>query len=102
MSLESAGGRLVPDKAQRSWMIAQAHIADRDGLLELAAKEAELAGEDYIKPAVEFLGAKETYEETIAKLKKHDPTANNMADFFLQEKSLNIQAVSSPLSLDMF
>lgn len=57
MSLESAGSRLVPDRSQRQWMIAQAHIVDRNGKLEEAAKFAEIQGKKYVKPAVEFLGA---------------------------------------------
>lgn len=70
MSLESAGGRLVPDRSQRQWMIAQAHIVDRNGKLEEAAKFAEVEGRtNYVKPAVEFLGAKEAYEVAINKLK---------------------------------
>ena len=34
MSLDSAGERLVPDKAQRQFMIAQAHIIDKQGTFE--------------------------------------------------------------------
>ena len=44
MSLDSAGERLVPDRAQRQLMIAQAHIAERDGAFEDKAEEAEVLG----------------------------------------------------------
>lgn len=37
MSLDNSGGKLIPDKAQRKWMIAQAHILDRDNELEKLA-----------------------------------------------------------------
>jgi hypothetical protein len=44
-------------------MIAQAHIAERDGAFEDKAEEAEVLGQrDYVKPPVEFLGAKEAYD----------------------------------------
>jgi ribosomal protein S18 len=39
MSLDDSGGRLVPTRAQRQWLIAQAHIAERDGALEQAEKD---------------------------------------------------------------
>lgn len=91
MSLDSAGGRLVPDRSQRKWMIAQVHIVERDGQLDEAALNAELDGKEYIKPSTEFLGAKEIYDETIKQLKKSDPSPNNLVDFFLNEKSLNVQ-----------
>ena len=95
MSLESAGGRLVPDRAQRKWMIAQAHIVERDGQLDEVARSAAMEGRtDYVKPAVEFLGAKEAYDETISAIKNTVPTANNMFDNFISEKSLNIHNVS--------
>ena len=45
MSLDSAGERLVPDRAQRQLMIAQAHIAERDGAFEDKAEEAEVLGQ---------------------------------------------------------
>ena len=94
MSLESAGAPLIPNKSQRQWMIAQAHIVERNGELEQSAKEAELDGTQYVRPAVEFLGAKETYDHTINKIKKQDPSANQLFDLFLSEKSLNIERVS--------
>jgi hypothetical protein len=44
-------------------MIAQAHIVERDGNLDQKAEEAEILGKtDYVKPNVEFLGAKEAYD----------------------------------------
>ena len=47
-------------------MIAQAHILERDGKIDDAEENARLEGRtDYIKPATEFLGAKEAYEESI-------------------------------------
>lgn len=47
-----------------------------------------------MRPGTEFLGAKEVYEETISRLQKAEPTPNNLADHFLNEKSLNIKALS--------
>lgn len=44
MSLDTTGSRLVPDRAQRQWMIAQAHIVERDGQLDEQARDAELRG----------------------------------------------------------
>ena len=47
----------MPDRSQRQWMIAQAHIVDRNGKLEEAAKFAEVEGRtNYVKPAVEMDG----------------------------------------------
>jgi hypothetical protein len=37
--------------------------------LEEKAENAELTGEKYVKPNVEFLGAKEAYETVIEKIK---------------------------------
>jgi hypothetical protein len=31
MSLDEAGGRLLPDRVQRQWLIAQTHIIEREG-----------------------------------------------------------------------
>lgn len=77
-------------------MIAQAHIVERDGKIDEAAEAAELEGRtDYIKPATEFLGAKEAYEESIAQIKSVEPTPNNLFDHFINEKSLKIQNVIS-------
>ena len=35
---------MVPDRAQRQFMIAQAHIVERDGAFEDKAEEAEILG----------------------------------------------------------
>ena len=81
MSLDSAGERLIPDRAQRQFMIAQAHIVEREGVLEEEAKEAEILGKtDYVKPNVEFLGAKEAYDQVIGKIKEADPSPNKIFD----------------------
>jgi hypothetical protein len=31
MSLDEAGNRLLPDRVQRQWLIAQTHIIEREG-----------------------------------------------------------------------
>lgn len=80
-------------------MIAQAHIVERDGQLDNQARDAELSGRtDYVRPGTEFLGAKEIYDETISALKEANFTPNNLADNFLNEKSLNVSAISSKRS----
>lgn len=89
MSLDGVG--LVPTRAQRQWLIAQAHVAERNGALEQAAKEAELLGKEYSKPATEFLAGKQTYEQAAAKVTA-DP--NHLFDQFLSEKSLNVDRVT--------
>ena len=68
MSLDSISERFVPDRSQRQWMIAQSHIIEREGQIDEYGKVQELEGKEYVKPPVEYLGAKETYEETIQKL----------------------------------
>ena len=66
MSLDSAGGSLVPDRLQRQWQIAQTHIIERDGQFENKDLEAKLTGsEPYNRPDTEFLGAKEAYNEVM-------------------------------------
>ena len=97
MSLESIEGRLVPDRAQRQWMIAQAHIVDRDGQLEEQARNADITGQtDYVKPPVEFLGAQEAYDESIKKIEKSDPTPNKIFEHFISEKSLKVENFGVP------
>ena len=96
MSLDSAGERLVPNRAQRQFMIAQAHIAERNGAFEDKAEEAEILGkQDYVKPPVEFLGAKEAYDSVIGKIKDSDPTPNKIFDQYLSEKALDVKSVVS-------
>ena len=43
-----------------------------------------------MKPAVEFLGAKEAYQETVEKLKKASVSPDNLFQHFINEKALNI------------
>ena len=62
-------------------MIAQAHIAERDGNLDEQRENAELEGQaDYVKPPVEFLGAKEAYDSVIDKIKNNEPSPNKLFD----------------------
>lgn len=70
MSLDEAGGRLLPDRVQRKWLIAQAHIVEREGQLEDKELEAKLTGTTFNRPHTEFLGAKEAYEEVLDKIKE--------------------------------
>lgn len=94
MSMDSVGERLVPDRAQRQFMIAQAHIIERDGVLEDKAESAEVLGQkDYVKPAVEFLGAKEAYDSVIGKIKEAEPSPNKIFDQFISEKALDVKSV---------
>jgi ribosomal protein S18 len=95
MSLESAGGRLVPDRVQRQWMIAQSHIIERDGKLEEQEEQAKLSGKEYQKPEVEYLGAKEAYEEVTGKISADSPSPNRLFDQFISEKSLNVHKIHS-------
>lgn len=69
MSLDEAGGRLLPDRVQRQWLIAQTHIIEREGQLEEKELEAKLTGTTYNRPDTEFLGAKEAYDAVLDKIK---------------------------------
>jgi len=48
--------------------------------LEEKAENAELEGETYVKPNVEFLGAKEAYDTVIDKIKNSEPNPNKLFD----------------------
>ena len=45
---------------------------------------------DYVKPAVEFLGAKEAYDAAVSQLKAADASPNDLFDLYINEKSLNV------------
>jgi len=91
LALET-GNKIVPDRNQRKWLIAQAHIVERDGALEEEADLAKLEGRNYVRPAVEFLGAKEAYDESVKKLVQADVSPNNLFTHFINEKSLNVES----------
>ncbi|CDW82874.1 30s ribosomal protein s18 [Stylonychia lemnae] len=65
--------KLIPNRKQRNWLAAQAHILEKEGILHMGAKEA--------------------YEETYEQLKKLDPTPGSMFEMFIAEKSLNINRI---------
>lgn len=95
MSLESAGGRLIPDRVQRQWLIAQTHIIERDGKFEGKELEAKLTGSaPYNRPDTEFLGAKEAFNEVLDKIKADEASPNRLVDQFLSEKSLNVHHIN--------
>lgn len=89
LALESSSN-VVPDRSQRKWLIAQAHIIERDGGLDEEAEAAKLDGRSYIRPAVEFLGSKEAYQESVQKLEEAEVSPNNLFTHFINEKSLNV------------
>jgi len=93
MSLESAGARLIPDRVQRQWLIAQSHMVERDGKLEDKELEAKLTGTTFNRPETEFLGGKEAYEEVLEKIKASEPSPNSLFDHFISEKSLNVHSL---------
>ena len=76
-------------------MIAQTHIIERNGQLDQEAQKAELLGQDYKRPEVQFLGAKEAYEEVTGKIKGNSPSPNRLFDQFISEKSLNVHKIHS-------
>jgi hypothetical protein len=39
-----------------------------------------LGQNDYVKPPVEFLGAKEAYDEVVSKLKETEPSPSTLFD----------------------
>lgn len=45
---------------------------------------------DYVKQAVEFLGAKEAYDAAVSQLKAADASPNDLFDLYINEKSLNV------------
>ena len=94
MSLDEAGGRLLPDRVQRQWLIAQTHIIEREGKLEEKELEAKLTGTIFNRPDTEFLGAKEAYNEVLDKIKGDQAGPNRLFDQFLSEKSLNVHGIS--------
>lgn len=94
MSLDEAGGRLLPDRVQRQWLIAQTHIIEREGKLEEKELEAKLTGTTFNRPDTEFLGAKEAYNEVLDKIKADQAGPNRLFDQFLSEKSLNVHGIS--------
>jgi hypothetical protein len=94
MSLDEAGGRLLPDRVQRQWLIAQTHIIEREGKLEEKELEAKLTGTTFNRPDTEFLGAKEAYNEVLDKIKGDQAGPNRLFDQFLSEKSLNVHGIS--------
>ena len=95
MSLESAGSRLIPDRIQRQWLIAQSHLVERDGKLEDLELDAKISGTTFTRPETEFLGGKEAYEEVIGKIKATEPTPNSLFDHFISEKSLHVHSIHS-------
>jgi ribosomal protein S18 len=90
LALETSSN-IVPDRSQRKWLIAQAHIVERDGGLEEEADSAKLEGREFVRPAVEFLGSKEAYQESVQKLEEADVSPSNLFTHFINEKSLNVQ-----------
>lgn len=82
-------------------MIAQAHIIERNGTFEEKAQEALLNGQnDYVKPPVEYLGAKEAYDEVVSKLQESEPSPNKLFDQYLSEKALDVKSVVSKAGRD--
>lgn len=101
MSLDSAGGSLVPDRLQRQWQIAQTHIIERDGQFENKDLEAKLTGsEPYNRPDTEFLGAKEAYNEVMEKIRSDEASPNRLFDQFLSEKSLYVHNINGKKVVD--
>ncbi len=101
MSLDSAGGSLVPDRLQRQWQIAQTHIIERDGQFENKDLEAKLTGsEPYNRPDTEFLGAKEAYNEVMEKIRADEASPNRLFDQFLSEKSLHVHNINGKKVVD--
>lgn len=50
---------------------------------------------EYTRPQIEFVGAKEAYEEAINAFKKVEPTAHSIAESFISEKNLDIDRVTT-------
>lgn len=85
--------KFIPDRKQRNWMAAQAHIIERDGLLDESLERLKLEGKEVQRPNTEYLGAKDAYDYQINKLQKIDADANSIFDSFLAEKALNINRI---------
>lgn len=91
MSLDSE--KLIPNRAQRNWLIAQAHVA------EIEEYDKILEKKDGVTPDVDYIGGQEFYDEAISKIKNQIPTPYNLADQFISEKALNIDKVRYAINL---
>lgn len=44
--------KFIPERKQREWIAGQAHIIERDGLLDEAEENARVEGVEFKKPEV--------------------------------------------------
>jgi hypothetical protein len=53
-----------------------------------------------VKPPVEYLGAKEAYDEVVSKIQESEPSPNKLFDQYLSEKALDVKSVVNKAGRD--
>lgn len=88
--------RVLPNDRMRHWMLAQSHLINEDGQMEIAEREArvqeELGQPVLFKPPTEAdkERSKRAYDVISDQLSKRDMTGDALLQDFLSEKAMDL------------